>query len=155
MLKSAIKIATSGCIPVRSALCIDPTLRRRLAMSLLGALSTAMLACSSVPPDSTGTVRTQEENRAAPQDDDQIGPNDARLTWDPVSHPDLGGYRVYYTFESLKYLVALGTVVDVGDATTHTLRDLSGGKRYWFAVIAYTSDGQQSEFSNIVSKDIP
>ncbi len=114
-----------------------------------------MLACSSVAPEPADTASTREENRATPKDADQIGPNDAKLTWDPVTHDDLSGYRLYYTFEELQYLVALGTVVDVGDATTHTLRDLSGGKRYWFAVIAYTSDGQQSEFSNFVFKDIP
>ena len=155
LLNSNIRIATSECFSTRPVLFYGHSWRRHLAIVLLGALFTLMVACSAVGPESVSSVSTPGDNTAAPQENDQIGPSDVMLAWDPVSHPSLRGYRVYYSYESLKYLLALGTVVDVGNVTVHSIKGLAGGRRYYFAVTAYSAEGEESDFSNPVFKDIP
>jgi hypothetical protein len=139
VLSSNFRIAAPERFSTLPVLSSGHTLRCHLATALLGALCVLMVACSSVEPESAGTVPTPRENAAVPQENDQIGPNDAVLVWEPVSHPGLVGYRVYYSHESLKYLRTLGKVINVGDVTTHTIKGLVCGRRYNFAVTAYTS----------------
>jgi hypothetical protein len=78
----------------------------------------------------------------------------ATLAWDAVTHPDRRGYRVYFGTAPGTYLQAAGNGVDIGDVTTHTVTGLDSGRRYYFAVTAYTSTGE-SAFSNEAFKDIP
>ncbi|MEW6571242.1 MAG: SBBP repeat-containing protein [Nitrospirota bacterium] len=63
---------------------------------------------------------------------------------------DLSGYNVYYGTSSLVY----NQVVNVGNATTHTVNNLESGLTYYFAVTAYDSSGNESQYSNEVSKTI-
>ncbi|MEW6417438.1 MAG: fibronectin type III domain-containing protein [Nitrospirota bacterium] len=80
----------------------------------------------------------------------------ATLTWDaPTTNADgtpltdLGGYKIYYGTSSGNYSV----VIDVGNVTTYKIEGLSPGI-YYFAVTAYDTSGNESEYSNEVSKKI-
>ncbi len=74
---------------------------------------------------------------------------DAVLSWDPNTEPDLAGYKVYSGTASGIY----GTPIDTGNLTTQTVTGLSSGT-YFFAVTAYDTSGNESGFSNEVSKTI-
>jgi hypothetical protein len=69
------------------------------------------------------------------------------LEWDPVMHPDLAGYMIYYGTSSGDYDVSL----DVGNWTSCTIAGLEVGKTYYFAVTANSTEGEESDFSNEVS----
>ncbi len=70
------------------------------------------------------------------------------LAWDPVSDPDLAGYRVYYGTSPGSY----GPPVDVGNVTSHTLTGLADCTTWYVAVKAYDTTGNESvNFSNEVS----
>ena len=73
--------------------------------------------------------------------------NDAILSWDPNTEPDLAGYKVYYGTASHSY----GPPIVVGKQTTYTVTGLGIGT-YFFAVTAYDTSGNESGFSNEVSK---
>ena len=69
------------------------------------------------------------------------------LAWDPNSEPDLQGYKIYYGTSSRNYTVTL----DVGNVTSYTVRDLDESKTYFFAVTAYDTAGNESDYSQEVS----
>jgi hypothetical protein len=69
------------------------------------------------------------------------------LEWDAVLHPLLEGYRVYYGTSSRDYDVTL----DVGNWTSCTIADLEESESYYFAVTAYSVEGEESDYSNEVS----
>ena len=80
----------------------------------------------------------------------------ATLTWDaPTTNADgtpltdMGGYKVYYGTASGKYTFSL----DVGNITTYRIEGLSPGT-YYFAVTASDASGNESDYSNEVSKTI-
>ncbi len=73
---------------------------------------------------------------------------EALLSWNPNTEPDLAGYRVDYGTASRSYQ----TSVIVGNQTTHLITGLGNGV-YYFAVLAYDTSGNQSDFSEEVSKD--
>ena len=68
------------------------------------------------------------------------------LEWNAVIHPLLEGYRVYYGTSSGDYDVTL----DVGNWTSCTIADLEDDETYYFAVTAYSTEGEESDFSNEV-----
>jgi hypothetical protein len=74
------------------------------------------------------------------------------LAWD--SSPSVvTGYKVYYKAgsDSLSRTGETGTiVVDVGNVLTYSLSTLDAAEDYYFAVTAYDSSGQESDFSNHV-----
>jgi len=74
-------------------------------------------------------------------------PAQTTLVWDPVIHPDVAGYMVYYGTSSGDYDVSL----DVGNWTSVTIAGLDGSKTYYFAATAYSTYGEESNFSNEVS----
>ena len=69
------------------------------------------------------------------------------LEWDAVIHPLLEGYVVHYGSYSADYDVSL----DVGNYTSCTISDLDENEVYYFAVTAYSTEGEESDFSNEVS----
>jgi len=69
------------------------------------------------------------------------------LEWDAVIHPLLEGYRVYYGTSSGDYDVTL----DVGNWTSCTIADLEDDETYYFAVTAYSTEGEESDYSNEVN----
>jgi hypothetical protein len=68
------------------------------------------------------------------------------LEWDPVTHPDLAGYMVYYGTFSEDY----DESVDVGNWTSVTIEGLEEDVTYYFSVTAYSGYGEESEYSNEV-----
>jgi hypothetical protein len=82
---------------------------------------------------------------------------DATLSWDPPSTnadgttlTDLAGYRVYFGTSSGIY----SKNIDAGNIATYRINNLTDGLTYFFAVTAYDSDGNESEYSNEVFKRI-
>lgn len=69
------------------------------------------------------------------------------LAWDPSPTTDLSGYRIKYGTSSGSY----NQTIDVGNATTATVPNLSEGGTYFFAVIALGSSAIESLPSNEVS----
>lgn len=93
----------------------------------------------------------------------QEASNTATLSWEaPATNADgtplddLSGYKVYYGKTSGVY----GEIMDVSLTDTpnfpeYTLTALESGTRYYFAVTAYDTSGNESNFSEEVYKDIP
>jgi hypothetical protein len=78
---------------------------------------------------------------------------DVTLAWDAVSATNLAGYKVYYGTASRSYLTPLsaGTQTSYTVTTSH----FQPGQTYYFSVTAYDSSGNESGYSNEVSKTIP
>jgi len=74
------------------------------------------------------------------------------LTWDAVSDPDLAGYRVYASDSPGTYTQP---GVSVGDTTTYEVEGLKRDTTYYFVVTAYDFMGNESSYSNEVSKTTP
>jgi hypothetical protein len=62
------------------------------------------------------------------------------LEWNPVTDPDVAGYKIYYGTASGSY----GAPIDAGNVTTYTLGNLTDCSRYYIAVKAYDTSGNQS-----------
>lgn len=81
----------------------------------------------------------------------------ASLSWDaPDSNidgtpvDDLAGYRVYYGTSSGNYT----SFVDIGLSNTAVIDSLTPGATYYFVITTYDTSGNESAFSNEVSKTI-
>jgi len=78
----------------------------------------------------------------------------ANLAWDAVTAQNLSGYRVYYGTTSGATSAYTGSV-SVGNVTTYALNGLSNQTTYYMAVTALDTSGNESPYSNEVSKLIP
>lgn len=124
------------------------TLRSRWLAGLLIALATSQLiACGGGSGAGSGSVTSAGSATGTS--------NSAVLTWDPPTAPNVTGYRVYYGTSPGAYLQSPGQGLSVGNVTTYTLMGLSSRTRFYFAVTAIDTVGNESGFSNEVSKDIP
>jgi hypothetical protein len=74
---------------------------------------------------------------------------DIKLAWDPVTFPDLAGYRLYLGASSGSYVAPL----DVGKVTQYMVMGLAAGNWY-FAVTAYDTHGNESGYSNEVAATV-
>src|SRR5213593_3574040 len=74
---------------------------------------------------------------------------DVKLIWDPITQPTLSGYNLYYGTTPRNY----STTIDVGRTPTYTVTGLGAGT-YYFAVTAYDVLGNESGYSNEVSRTI-
>ena len=81
----------------------------------------------------------------------------ATLSWDaPTTNSDgtpltdLAGYKIYYGTDSANYT----EIIDTGNTTSYQVNNLTDGLTYYFAVTAYDTSGNESAFSNEVSKTI-
>jgi len=82
--------------------------------------------------------------------------NGVTLAWNPPSGTsNLSGYRIYIGTAPGNYLQPAGQGISVGNVTTYTLLGLSGGTRYYFAVTAFDTTGNESPYSNETFKDVP
>jgi len=75
----------------------------------------------------------------------------ATLSWDAVNDAGVAGYKLYYGTVPGNY----NKSVDTGKITSVTVNDLIDGETYYFASTAYDSAGNQSGYSNEVSKSLP
>jgi fibronectin type 3 domain-containing protein len=113
------------------------------------ATASLLIACgnaSSVGPRDDATTSATSSGSTG-------SPGSATLTWDAVTAPNLQGYRVYYRTAAGKY-PPLGQGKPVG-TTTYQLIGLSSQTTYYFVVTAYDTQGDESAYSNEVSKTIP
>jgi len=84
---------------------------------------------------------------------------DATLGWDPNNETDVEGYGVYFNQDdtgppfNLFGYVALNELNDPANPT-FTITGLEKGSRYYFAVTAYDTAGNESGFSDSVCADV-
>lgn len=84
----------------------------------------------------------------------------AILSWSANTEPDLAGYKIYYgTSPRTDSCPAGGYAdkIDVGktdtpDAPSYTIKNLAGGKTYYFSITSYDTSGNESCFSDEMSK---
>lgn len=74
-----------------------------------------------------------------------------KISWNPNTESDLGGYRVYYGNAARDYDYAL----NVGSSTSVTIDGFLEGYTYYIAVTAYDYSGNESSFSREVSVSVP
>jgi len=72
---------------------------------------------------------------------------DVSLAWDPSISSNIAGYKIYFGNSSGSY----GAPVSIGNQTAYTITGLTSGT-YYFAVTAFDTDGNESDFSNEVSQ---
>ena len=75
-----------------------------------------------------------------------IGMNKVKVMWDANVESDLAGYRVYYGLTSGDY----NKVIDVGNQISCIISGLLD-TTYYFAVTAYDTSGNESDYSDEVS----
>ena len=82
---------------------------------------------------------------------------DVTLAWDPNPSTGVIGYKMYYKAgSSTAPLNGTGAIegnspVTLGDTLTTTLSGLDSGVVYYFTVVAYDANGNESPYSNIVA----
>jgi fibronectin type 3 domain-containing protein len=76
----------------------------------------------------------------------------ATLTWSANKEKDLAGYKVYRATASGTYGAPIAALP--GNVTTYQATSLEFGKTYFFVVTAYDIAGNESGYSNEVSKSI-
>jgi fibronectin type 3 domain-containing protein len=74
------------------------------------------------------------------------------LTWNPNAESDLAGYKVYRATSSGTYGAPIATIQ--GNTTSYVATGLQFGTTYFFVVTAYDIAGNESAYSNEVSKSI-
>jgi hypothetical protein len=84
-----------------------------------------------------------------------VPPDAAALAWTPSDDARVTGYRVYYGTQSRAYAQPWGAGIDVGRVEGFVVTGLSPGTRHYFAVTAYDADGNESDYSNEASKQVP
>ncbi len=80
---------------------------------------------------------------------------DIRLQWDSPSDNKVVGYHIYCGKSSSNYQTNLCASVDSAATTTAIITGLEGGFEYSFAATSFDAQGNESNFSNIVSGYIP
>jgi hypothetical protein len=72
------------------------------------------------------------------------------LAWTSSNDSDVAGYRIYYgtSISKLNYRIS------VTDATSCVISGLEEGRTYYFVATAFSDNGDESVFSNVVSKYI-
>jgi fibronectin type 3 domain-containing protein len=77
----------------------------------------------------------------------------ATLTWNANTESDLAGYKVYRRATSTGSYGAPIATIPAG-TVSYQATGLAAGTTYYFVVTAYDSTGNESPFSNEVSKSI-
>lgn len=73
-----------------------------------------------------------------------------RLSWDPSPDPSVAGYVIEYGPNSREYT----QTVDAGNVTDYAVQGLPAGRPLYFAVRAYSANGQSSPLSNELSATV-
>ena len=77
------------------------------------------------------------------------------MSWTASPDANVTGYRVYYGTAPGAYSQPRGSGLTTGNATSWTVSGLNPGTLYYFAVTAVDSQGNESAYSNEVSKVLP
>jgi Fibronectin type III domain len=118
------------------------------------AASTTRSAPAPTPPPAPSPAPTPPPPAPTPTPAPAPAPT-AALSWTATTSSSAAGYRVYFGTDSGSYLQNAGGGVNVGFTTSYTLTGLQSGKTYYFVVVAVDASGNESAFSNEVSKRIP
>lgn len=119
--------------------------RGTIRLSLLALMILVLSSCGNGGGSETGSVSGGSSNVA-------------KLSWDPpttnadgTSWDELAGYKIYYGTSSGNYT----EMIDINDPqdTEYTIVSLAFGT-YYFAATAYDTSGNETDFSNEVSKTI-
>src|ERR1017187_11024464 len=73
------------------------------------------------------------------------------LTWSPSPISSVAGYKIYYGGASRTYT----NTVTLGNVTNVTISGLSEGATYYFGATTVDAAGNESDFSNEATYDIP
>ena len=73
------------------------------------------------------------------------------LEWDPSPDAWATGYAIHYGTSSSNYTIR----IDVGNATSCTITNLTPGVTYYFAATAYTESGQENFPSEELRYTVP
>lgn len=103
----------------------------------LSLLSAFFVALSSTHAKAEDLIIEDDLDPAAPI-------TDVTLAWDANSEPDIAGYNLYYARTSGAYV----GFVTVGGTTA--VIGIKGTRTVYFAVTAYNTNGDESEFSDEV-----
>lgn len=87
----------------------------------------------------------------------------ATLSWNANTESDLAGYRIYYGNSARSDdcpPAGYPSKIDIGktdtpDNPTYALKELENGKTYYFSVSSYDTSGNESCFSDEMSKAMP
>ncbi len=79
----------------------------------------------------------------------QVMAASVHLAWDASASPNISGYKIYIGNSSGAY----DRILSVGNLTSYTIPDLVEGTWY-FAVTAFDTSGNESNFSNEIEKQI-
>jgi hypothetical protein len=79
----------------------------------------------------------------------------AALSWTASPDANVSGYRAYYGTAPGAYSQPRGSGLPTGNVTSWTVSGLNPGTLYYFAVTAVDSQGNESAYSNEVSKVLP
>ena len=96
----------------------------------------------TISKSKTPTIRVSPSNLASA----------ATLTWKPNAERDLAGYKIYRATASGAYGAPIATVPKT--ATSYIAKGLENRTTYFFVITAYDVAGNESGYSNEVSKSI-
>ncbi len=105
------------------------------ALALLLVLPFLLSGCGAVVTTDTGTAQIEWSAPASNEDGTPL--------------TALAGYKVYFGTAPGVY-----DSVDVGDVNSYVLLGLTKGKTYYFTVTAYDTEGNESDYSSMVSKNV-
>lgn len=69
------------------------------------------------------------------------------VTWDKNKEKDLAGYKLYFGKNSYRYT----EILDIGNNTEHLIENLETENQWYFAVTAYDTASNESNYSEEVS----
>lgn len=73
------------------------------------------------------------------------------LTWNSNTESDLAGYKLYHGKTSGVY----DNHIDVGNETSYTIKNLIEGQKYYFALTAYDTFNNESDYSAEAEYTVP
>jgi len=79
------------------------------------------------------------------------------LSWERNQEPDIAGYKIFYGTASRSYtnIITINDTAHEPLTRTYSVTGLDEGRTYYFAIKAFDLAGQESEFSDEVSVEIP
>ncbi|MDE0021300.1 MAG: hypothetical protein OXT69_07960 [Candidatus Poribacteria bacterium] len=81
------------------------------------------------------------------------GSGQVTIVWYPNTEPDLAGYQIWRSLQPGDGYRKIATVG--ADASQHVDMNLENGTTYYYAVLAFDHDGNESEFNPEVVEDTP
>ncbi len=122
-----------------------------VALAACGGGGGGEIATAGTPPTSAPTPPPAPAPSPAPAPP-PVTVSTATLQWTAPSDSRVQGYRVYYGTSSRAYLQTRGAGLDSGLATQLVVSNLQLGRTYYFAVASYDAAGNESDYSNEVTK---